>query len=423
MAKTTTTRKSIVILGGSWGGVSLSHYLLHHVVPYLHKAEPSSYEVVLISSSSQAFCRPAAPRAFISDDLFKQEKLFVDIEPQFKQYPSGSFRFLHATATNVDTQARVVTISSHGTNKISTVSFHALVIATGASTPSPLLGFTPGQDVPHLRSNWAAVRAALPTARRVVIAGGGPTGVEVAGELGEHLNGPMARAWFLLPSAQTKPRVEITLVAATERILPGLRKTLAERAEVYLAALGVKIISGVKVTGVTLSGAGEGKVYGGTVVTLSNGETIKADVYIPCVGTTPNTEFVADKALLAPDGKVETNPKTLRVDKAGEGAKIYALGDASNFAVNPGVHNTLSAVPILAANMKRDLAGMKDGEDRVFEEDLRETQLVPIGKSKGVGAMKGWWLPSFLVWLIKGRDYWLWTTGDIWSGKAWAKEQ
>lgn len=144
------------------------------------------------------------------------------------------------------------------------------------------------------------------------------------------------------------------------------------------------------------------------------------------VGTSPNTGFVREKTLLAADGRVETNRKTLRVDKAGEGVRVYVLGDVSNVAIKPEVHNTLSEVPVLVANMKRDLAGVKDGEDRIFfffEEDLREFQMVPIGRSKGVGAMKGWWVPSFMVWLIKGRDYWLWTTGAIWSGKAWAKEQ
>ena len=61
-------------------------------------------------------------------------------------------------------------------------------------------------------------------------------------------------------------------------------------------------------------------------------------------------------------------------------------------------------------------------EDRLFREDMRETQMVPIGKSKGVGAAMGYALPSFMIWLIKGRDYWLWTTGRLWSGKQWAKE-
>jgi hypothetical protein len=90
------------------------------------------------------------------------------------------------------------------------------------------------------------------------------------------------------------------------------------------------------------------------------------------------------------------------------------------------VHAILSAVPVLCANVRRDLllASGADvsGDDRVFVKDTRETQLVPIGRGKGVGSAMGWQLPSFLVWLIKGRDYWLWTTGGLWSGSQWAKE-
>jgi apoptosis-inducing factor 2 len=176
------------------------------------------------------------------------------------------------------------------------------------------------------------------------------------------------------PVAADPPRVETTLVTSSELILPGLRETLAERAERYLIALGVVIIKGTRVTGVTPSGAGEGDEYGGnTMVVLHNGQSIKADVYIPCGGTTPNTGFVRDTKLLAAHGRVETNPRTLRVDTAGTGARIYAIGDASNFA-KAGVHNTLSGVPILGANIKRDLMGAEDGEDGVFEEDVRETQ-------------------------------------------------
>ncbi|KAK4452704.1 hypothetical protein QBC34DRAFT_293192 [Podospora aff. communis PSN243] len=418
MSKPTTTPKSIIIIGGSFAGISLSHYLLKHVLPHLHQTSPSSYELILISSSSEAFCRPASPRALISDSLFPQEKLFVSIPSLFTQYkPPSTFRFLHATATVLDTTTRTVTVTPHDTKlQPTTLPFHAIVIATGASTPSPLLGLSPGLDTFSLRESWAAFRAALPTAKRIVIAGGGPSGVEVAGELAEHLNGAMPRSWFFLPSARTNPRVEITLVTSSERILPGLRETLAERAGRYLAALGVSVVTEVRVQEVAPSGRGEG-----VVVRLDDGTKMEADLYVPCVGTTPNTGFVLDKGLLGKDGRVETNSRTLRVDKAGGKGRVYAIGDASGFCVRPGVHNSLVAVPVLGANIKKDLAG-GEGEDRVFEEDMRETQLVPIGRSKGVGAMKGWWLPSWVVWLVKGRDYWLWTTGDVWSGKAWEKE-
>lgn len=213
-------------------------------------------------------------------------------------------------------------------------------------------------------------------------------------------------------------------MTAGSKVLPALRPAIASKAEDFLAKVGVNVIKNARVMAVEPPDAGTNSVTKKATVTLEGGKTLDADLYIPATGTIPNTGFI-DKALLTSDGRVDTNTSTLRVDKAGP--RIYAVGDVASYA-RPAVHLILSAVPVVCANIKRDLllaAGKEEssvGEDRVFKEDTRETQLVPIGKSKGVGAAMGWRVSSFLVWLIKGRDYWLWTTGDLWSGKQWAKE-
>ncbi|KAK8104441.1 uncharacterized protein PG998_011474 [Apiospora kogelbergensis] len=426
------TQRNIAVLGGSYGGISAAHNILKHTLPHLPEKE--TYQVVLISPASQVMCRPGCPRALISDDLLDQSRFFVDIATQFEQYPKGSFRFIQGTATELDHQSRTVTYSSAARgggedSKPERISFYALVIATGASTPSPLFSF--GPDEKALRASWARFRRALPAARSIVVAGGGPTGVEVAGELGEYLNG---RAGYFR-SKLASPKVAITVVTSGPRILPGvLRDSLAEKAEGLLARVGVTVIKNTRVASVAPEGAGtdsektklDGDVLATkTTVTLENGETLEADIYIPAVGMKYNTGFVA-QSLLAADGRIDTNASTLRVDKAGP--RVYAVGDVSS-AARPAVHSILGQIPVLSANLKRDLlieAGVQDGktagEDRVFKEDTSETQLVPIGQSKGVGAFSGWAVPSFFVWLIKGRDYWLWTTGNLWSGKQWIKE-
>lgn len=409
-----SNQKNIVILGGSYGGISTAHYLLKHVVPKL----PDSllYRVILASASDHAMCRPACPRAMISDDLLPQEKLFVSIARAFEQYPKDNFRFIQATATDLDHSKRTVTIQLPD-GSTESIDFHALVIATGASTPSPLLGLN--RDVDFLRSSWASFRKALSSAKSIVISGGGPAGVETAGELGEYLNG--RAGWFR--SGLTNPRVQITVVTAGPQILPALRPAIAKQAEIYLAKVGVAVVKNVRVTAVRPPDAGTENVATKATVTLENGKTLEADLYIPTTGTTPNTGFV-DKLLLGADGRVETNPSTLRVEKTG--TRIYAIGDAASFA-RPAIHLILNAVPVLCTNMEHDLllaAGKESssvGKDRIYTEDTRETQMVPIGRGKGVGAAMGYKMPSLMVWLIKGRDYWLWTTGGLWSGKQWAK--
>ncbi|KAK9415187.1 putative FAD/NAD(P)-binding domain-containing protein [Seiridium unicorne] len=407
-------KKNIVILGGSYGGMSVAHYVLKHVIPKL--PEHDTYQVILVSIGTEAMCRPACPRAMISDDFFPQEKLFVNIPKQFEQYPKGRFRFVQGTASHLDQTNRMVSVKLAKSETIETFDFHALVIATGASTPSPLIGSNGDQEL--LKSSWKQFRDALPTAKHIVIAGGGPTGVEAAGELGEHLNG---RAWFFSKKLED-PAVKITLLTSGSKLLPVLRPAIAQKAEKLLAQVGVTVVKNAPVQDVTPSATGKDGIAGPVTVNLKDGRSIDTDLYIPAFGTTPNTSFV-DKALLASDGRVDTNTATLRVDKAGP--RIYAIGDASTYA-RAAVHHILNAIPVLGANIKRDLlleAGQDVvGVDREFKEEKREMQMVPIGKSKGVGAVFGWQLPSFMVWLIKGRDYFLWTTGPLWSGTHWAKE-
>lgn len=50
---------------------------------------------------------------------------------------------------------------------------------------------------------------------------------------------------------------------------------------------------------------------------------------------------------------------------------------------------------------------------------------MPIGRSKGVGAVFGWKVPSFLVWLIKGRNFMISESAvrDKLMGKDWEKEK
>ncbi|KAF2475908.1 FAD/NAD(P)-binding domain-containing protein [Lindgomyces ingoldianus] len=422
MAPDASPHSTILILGGSYSGISTAHYLLKHVLPRLS----SSYQVVLISPSAHAMCRPACPRALISDEFFNQDKLFVDIATQFAQYPGERFRFIHGSAVSLNSEGRTVSIApvSSDVNAAPTVeiiTFYALVIATGASTPSSLLGFNSGGRE-SLRENWSVIRKALPSTKSIVIAGGGPTGIETAGELGEYLNG--RAGWFT--SKLENPKVKITVVSAGAQILPILRPGLAKKAEDMLAKFGVTVLKSTRIVSMSpqISGGSLENLVTNTTITLSNGETIETDLYIPATGTTPNTAFIP-KALLTADGRVSTDTQTLRITNFSATPRIYSIGDCSS-AFRPAVHNILSAVPILVANMKKDLllaeGDQATGNDRLFKEDTREMQMVPIGRSMGVGAAMGWALPSWMVWLVKGRDYWLWTTGGLWSGKHWAKE-
>jgi NADH dehydrogenase FAD-containing subunit len=414
-------QKTVLILGASYAGLSSAHYFLKHVLPVL--PESKSYKVVLVNPSTHFFARPAAPRSLVSQKLMPPEKVFYDIAGGFKQYTAEQFTFLQGTATAMDPATRTVTVSLP-TKELQTISYYALILAVGTRPASAILGL----QTTHLvaQEAQAAFSKALTEAKTIVIAGGGPAGVESAGEIGHELNG-MAGMFSKRPK---NIKASITVITSDKKLLPALRPALATKAEKILNKLGVDVIYNTKVQSVTPQGAGElntatnsiEKVTSKATITLSNGETKEADLYIPATGVTPNTQFIP-RTLLNERGFIEMNGSTLRVDGAGE--RVYAIGDCGSYT-RGGVMDIYDAVPVLLTNVKRDLLSPDgkptSGQDRPYKPNLKETQIVPVGRSKGVGAIFGWKLPSFMVWMIKGRDYFASMTPPIVDGSKWKKE-
>ncbi|KAI7387146.1 hypothetical protein KC336_g17603 [Hortaea werneckii] len=358
--------RNIVVLGTSFGGLSIAHYLLKHTFPKLQQAQDVKYALHLVDPSDHFWWHIGAPREIVSVKEMKHSDCFVPTMECFKQYSNfkDSITFHHGTATALDTEARNVSVDKHEGGS-ETIDYYALVIATGVRSPTPLT---------TLQGNYTTSQQALEemntklgSAKEIVISGGGPVGVETAGEIGTHLNG----------------KANITLIAGSDKLLPVLRQSLSDKVQRQLEKLGVKVKFGTKVTGAEETSEGK------TEVQLDNGEKIAADVYIPAFGVKPNTEFLPEK-LKGSGGYVATNGKTLRVDAAGP--RVYAAGDVS--AVDKGgVLNLYSSIPVLGAKCAKT----------------------------GVGAFNGWQMPGFAVSMIKGKDYMLKNMGDITEGKKWVK--
>lgn len=75
------------------------------------------------------------------------------------------------------------------------------------------------------------------TRLKVVIVGGGPTGVEMAGALGELVKGPLKN-----DQAQAAANIDVYLVEAGPRVLPMFDQSLTDKAQKELEKLGVNLI-------------------------------------------------------------------------------------------------------------------------------------------------------------------------------------
>jgi len=279
------------------------------------------------------------------------------------------------------------------------------------------------------------------TAESIIVAGGGPSGVESAGQIATYFNttakwpperhepkkdasvddtdklaflsrsSTSLRKRWSASSAQLSrgnPKT-ITLISGNDRLLPKLHPKISAQAERQLKDLGVHVMHNTRLLSAQDTPGGK------TRCVLSNDITIAADLYVAATGVHPNTSFLPSE-LLDPAGYVVTDPELMRVDRAGE--RVYAVGDCASFSKNY-VLDVYEAVPILIHNMRNDLlayeiteeGGTGAEEELAKLEDARylqnptDTQLIPITRRGGVGVIYGHKLPSFMVHLMKGRDY------------------
>lgn len=383
--------ETILILGGSFAGISAAHYALRHTIPQLPKKDGTTYTVTLVNPSKDFYWRIAGPRAIVSKELMPPSKYLYPIEPAFA-YAKDKFTFIQGTATHVDAAGQTVNITTTSGEQKS-IPYAALILATGFSTPSPL--YTQTTDAEDLKATKEAFMKSLPNAKTVVIGGGGPVGVETAGEIAEALNG---KPGFFAAAEPKNPKAKVTLVCADKKMLPVLREAISKTAEKYLKRLGCDVVYNTKV----ISATSEGEK---TKVQLSDGKTIDADIYIDATGIRPNTSYLP-KEWLDSRNRVECNNQTLRVEKAG--SRVYVVGDVGSYT-RGGVMDQADAIPVAMTNLKTDLvahiSGAAPGPDRHYKPNLSEQQICPIGTQKGVGAFGGYKVPSQMVWMIKGRDY------------------
>jgi NADH dehydrogenase FAD-containing subunit len=382
---------NILILGGSFAGIGAAHYALKHTIPQLPQKDGTTYTVTMVNPSKDFYWRIAGPRAAVSKQQMPPSKLFYPIEPAFA-YAKDKFTFVQGSATAVDAASQTVTVMTT-TGEQRQIPYTALVIATGVSTPSSL--FTQTTTADDLNNTYETFQKSLASAKTVIVGGGGPVGVEVAGEIAEHLNGKPG----FMASAPKNPKAKVTLICADKKMLPILREEISQQAAKFLKRLGCDVMYNTKI--VAARHGNDGK----TTIQLSDGNTMEADIYVDATGTRPNTSFLPAE-WLDNRNKVDCNGKTLRVEKAGP--RVYVIGDVGSYT-RGGVMDQADALPVAMTNLKTDLIALIDGKepgaDRHYKANLSEQQIVPIGTGKGVGAFGGNKLPSVMVWAIKGRDY------------------
>ncbi|ORX93678.1 hypothetical protein BCR34DRAFT_608497 [Clohesyomyces aquaticus] len=350
--------KNIVILGGSFGGVSTAHRI------FKSAGKGSDFKITLVSPNTDFYWNFAAPRAIVPGQ-FTDEQLFEPIATGFQQYGVNRFEFVLGSAESLDVEAKAVVVVGPGTKE--TLTYDMLVIATGSRTKdrSPWKGIGSSEET---KAALHSFQEKVEKAEKIVVAGAGPTGVEIAGEL--------AFAY----GAQK----EVVLLTSGRNILPDAPTNISNIAKKALEDLKVPIKFETKVVDATESSQRR------HTLTLSSGNTLLADLYIPTFGITPNSSFIPPRFLDSNSFVVVDSHLNLAGDPS---TSVWALGDISNVESAQFIPCNKQSVYV-AKSIVSVLNGKKPGPYKPNPNRLMGLQ---IGKKTATGHYGKYKIPSFVV--------------------------
>jgi len=217
----------------------------------------------------------------------------------------------------------------------------------------------------------------LRLAQRVLIVGGGPIGVETAGEISEVF-----------------PDKSVTILESGNRLLMGTSAEAAAHAASVLAARGVEIITGERLEG-SERPADDMSGDGSEAIT-SSGRVISYDLMMWCTGGRPNTAYMAEDfpEVLDAHGRTMVTPELMVV---GQGS-LFAVGDVTDLPENKMALHTKGHVKVVEANIRRLLQESPSPMVSYVPQTGNPLMAVTLGSRTGVshvpplGVVRSAWL-------------------------------
>jgi len=303
----------VVIYGGGMAGALLA------------KALSPQFQTTLVDPNEYFEVPMAAPRSVVRPE-------FADsaIIPFAKALP----RVRHIRGALIELRANGGIVRLRG-DRQELIEGRVTVLATGSAFSNSLMRAIGGVSIDERKAFYRSYHDRIADSQRIVIVGGGPIGVEVAGEIIENY-----------------PRKSITLVEAGPRLLAGTSEAAAEYATRFLKGRGVTILTNERFDR-DGSGSADAFAAGGEVRT-NRGRSISYDLLIWCIGGKPNTGYMKAhfQTSLNAAGRIRVAPD-LRV--AGF-ENVFALGDITDLDENKMAWHINGHVKTAAYNIRALLA-------------------------------------------------------------------
>ena len=377
---TMNRRQRIVVIGSGFGGIAL--------VRALRRADA---EIILIDRTNHHLFQPllyqVATAALSPADIATTTRALLRTQ--------SNLTVLMGTVTGVDTSAKQVHLL-----ETEDCAYDDLILATGAAynffgndtwaEHSWVLKSL--EDATAIRGRilgsfeWAESRIDPEEVRRLLtfaVVGGGPTGVELAGNIAQLARDTLARDFRNIDPTAAR----VILIEAGASLLSAFPESLRVYAATSLRDLGVEVLTSTRVTAVDAQGLDAG------------GRRFDAANVFWAAGTRarPSAAWIGAEA--APNGSITVNP-----DFTVPGFhNIYAIGDVASYPAPDG-----HPLPGLAAVAKQEgaylgklLLAKLSGRDAVKPFRYKDLgTMAVIGRYRAVARFPKFTLTGIPAWLI-----------------------
>lgn len=374
-----TAQKRIVIIGAGFGGLKLAQKLIG-----------SGYQIVIIDKNNYhqfqpLFYQVATAGIEPSSILFPLRKIFQKQKDVYIRV---------AEVYSIDTKKKEIQTS------LETVWYDYLVISTGANSnffgmnemeefAIPMKSASEAMAMRNrlLQSFEKAVTLRDQNARKallnIIVVGGGPTGVEVAGAIAEMKK-------FVLPKDYPDLNfdlMQITLIEGSPALLGGMSKHASEKALFYLQKTGIKVMLNTRV-----------KNFDGNTLTYDDNKIIETKTVIWAAGISGNVPGGFKDDLICRGNRILVDEfnRTKGYDD------IFAIGDVASMPAGdyPNGHPQVAQVAIQQGrNLAHNFMLMKKNHALKPFKYIDRGSMATIGRNLAVADLSFIKFSGFIAWL------------------------
>jgi NADH dehydrogenase len=375
-----TGQKRVVIIGGGFGGIEIAKAL-----------KDQDVQIVLLDKHNYHCFQPLLYQ--VATGGLEPGSIAYPLRKLMQNIPNGLFRL--AEVRKIEPEKR----SIH--TDIGDLKYDHLIIATGSTTnffkfPKEVSDkMMQMKDIPqalNLRSfileNFEEALLTYDESKKeelinISIVGGGPTGVELAGALGEMRKNILPKDY---PEIDFR-KMQIHLFESADRLLSTMHPDNSAKVLQYLKKFGVNVWLNTMVTD-----------FDGDLLTTADGKKIKCETVIWTAGVKGNAVNGLNQEAIVGGNRILID-EYCQV-KGYE--NIYAIGDVAALVTEdtPRGHPMVAPVAIQQGALvaKNIIAQMHNKTSKSFKY-LDKGSMATVGRNKAVLEAKGVKMGGFIAWL------------------------